>query len=146
MNISKLMIVRAEDNHLEDIVNIESHAFRRPWTYQSFSNEIINDAGSNWVYVANNQVKAYLFGWKIDCDYHINNIAVDILERRKGIARKMIDNIIFNLDVKNIFLEVSAVNKEAIKLYEKIGFKKNGVRLKYYHDSSDAILYQMKIK
>ena len=140
------MIVRAENNHLKDIIDIESHPFGKPWTHQSFSSEITNNAGSNWVYIKNSKVKGYLFGWKIDYDYHINNIAVDVLERRKGIARKMIDNIIFNLNIKNIFLEVSELNKEAIKLYQKIGFKKSGVRLKYYHDSSDAILYQMKIK
>ena len=146
MNMSRSMIVRAENNHLKDIVNIEDRSFGKPWTYQSFSAEIMNEAGSNWVYVNNNQVKGYLFGWKIDFDYHINNIAVDVLERRKGIAGKMIDNIIFNLNIKNIFLEVSALNTEAIKLYQKIGFKESGVRLKYYHDRSDAILYQMKIK
>ena len=102
------MIVRAESDHLEDIINIKSNKFGKPWTYQSFLNEIKNDAGSNWVYVIGNQVKGYLFGWKIGCDYHINNIAVDILERRKGIARQMIYNIIFNLNIKNIFLEVSS--------------------------------------
>ena len=140
------MIVKAESNHLKDIIDIESHSFGKPWTYQSFSSEIMNNAGSNWVYVSNNQVKGYLFGWKIDCDYHINNIAVDVLERRKGIAGKMIDNIIFNLNIKNIFLEVSNFNEEAIGLYQKLGFSRNGTRIKYYHDGSDAILYKLKIK
>ena len=58
----------------------------------------------------------------------------------------MIDNIIFNLKIKNIFLEVSKLNKEAIQLYQKIGFKQNGLRVEYYHDGSDAILYKMEIK
>jgi len=140
------MIVKAKNSHLEDIINIESQSFDKPWSSQSFLNEFLNEASSNWVYVKNNRVIGYLFGWRIDHDYHINNIAVDLLQRRKGVAKKMIDNIIFNLNIKNIFLEVSNFNEEAIGLYQKLGFRKNGARIKYYHDGSDAILYKLKIK
>ena len=140
------MIVRAENNHLKEIAIIENQSFDRPWSLQSFLSEFSNKASSNWVYMKNNKVIGYLFGWKIDCDYHINNIAVDLLERRKGIAEKMIDNIIFNFKIKNIHLEVSRLNSNAINLYEKIGFHKNGLRKRYYHNGSDAILYKMEIK
>tara|TARA_Y100000814_G_C12154093_1_gene341964 strand:+ start:200 stop:622 length:423 start_codon:yes stop_codon:yes gene_type:complete len=140
------MIVKAESNHLKDITAIENQSFDKPWSLQSFLSEFSNKASSNWVYIKNNRVIGYLFGWKIDYDYHINNIAVDLLERRKGIAEKMIDNIIFNLNVKNIFLEVSDFNKGAISLYRKLDFKESGSRTKYYHDGSDAILYKLEVK
>jgi len=140
------MIIKAQNNHLKDIVVIENQSFQKPWSYQSFLAEMQNNVDSNWVYIRNNEVIGYLFGYKLDYDFHINNIAVCLLERRKGIAKKMIDNIIFNINIKNIFLEVSRLNKEAIKLYEKLGFKKNGLRKKYYYDGSDAILYQMEVK
>ena len=140
------MIVKAESNHLKDIANIENQSFDRPWSSQSFLSEFSNKTSSNWVYMKNNRVIGYLFGWKIDYDYHINNIAVDLSERRKGIAEKMIDNIIFNLNIKNIFLEVSNLNRVAISLYQKLGFKESGSRIKYYHDGSDAILYELEIK
>ena len=58
---------------------------------------------------------------------------------------KSLKRICHNLKIKNIFLEVSNLNKEAIRLYQKLGFKKNGLRQKYYQDGSDAILYQMEI-
>ena len=140
------MIVKAESNHLKDITAIENQSFDKPWSLQSFLSEFSNKASSNWVYMKNNKVIGYLFGWKIDCDYHINNIAVDLLERRKGIAGKMINNIIFNLNIKKIFLEVSNLNQDAISLYQKLGFKESGSRIKYYHDGSDAILYELEIK
>ena len=140
------MIVKADNSHLKDIFNIEKQSFRKPWSIQSFMGEINNSSSSNWVYLQNHKVKGYLFGWKIGLDFHINNIAVDLLSRRKGIAQKMIDNIIFDLNMKNIFLEVSGLNKDAIKLYQKLGFQKSGMREKYYNDGSDAILYNMEIK
>ena len=139
------MIIKAESNHLREIFDIEKQAFEMPWSPQSFLNEINNIIGSNWVYIKNAKVRGYIFGWQLNNDFHINNIAVHLSERRKGVAKKMIDNIIFNLKIKNIFLEVSKLNKEAIKLYQKLGFKENGIRKKYYHDNSDAILYQMEI-
>ena len=140
------MIIRAENSHLSDIVNIENQAFERPWSFQSFLNEINNKIGSNWVYIKNAKVRGYIFGWQLNDDFHINNIAVHLSERRKGVAKKMIDNIIFNLKIKNIFLEVSSSNDKAINLYKKAGFEKNGLRKKYYQNGNDAILYKMEIK
>ena len=139
------MIVKALSNHLRDIINIEKEAFENPWSHQSFLNEINNMIGSNWVYMRNTKVIGYMFGWKLDDDFHVNNIAVHLSERRKGVGKKMIDNVIFNLKIKNIFLEVSNSNKEAIRLYRKLGFREDGLRKKYYHDGSDAIFYQMEI-
>ena len=41
-----------------------------------------------------NKTLGYLFGWYIDKDFQINNIAVLSSHQRKGIAREMINNII----------------------------------------------------
>tara|TARA_Y100000996_G_C22428717_1_gene604691 strand:- start:404 stop:826 length:423 start_codon:yes stop_codon:yes gene_type:complete len=140
------MIQEANKNHIDQILKIESESYEKPWSYQSFLNEIKNNVGLNLVYTRDNKVLAYLFGWILDHEYHLNNIAVLKSERRKGIAKKMIDNIIFNFKIKNIHLEVSRLNSNAINLYEKIGFHKNGLRKRYYHNGSDAILYKMEIK
>ena len=140
------MIQVANKNHIDQILKIELESYEKPWSYQSFLNEVKNSVGLNLVYTKNNQVLGYLFGWMLDCEYHLNNIAVQKSERRKGIAKKMIDNIIFNFKIKNIHLEVSRLNKDAISLYEKIGFHENGLRKRYYHNGSDAILYKMEIK
>ena len=57
----------------------------------------------------------------------------------------MIKNIIKILDLMTISLEVSKINRNAILLYESIGFKKNGIRKEYYSDGSDAILYKLDL-
>lgn len=44
-----------------------------------------------------------------------------------------------------IWLEVSETNTSALQLYLKMGFKKNGVRAKYYPDGSDAFLMSLLI-
>ena len=45
------MILKAENDHLKDIINIENQSFDRPWSSQSFLNEFLNNASSNWVYI-----------------------------------------------------------------------------------------------
>ena len=140
------MIIRASSNHIQDILDIERKCFSNPWSADSFISEINNEIGSNWVYMIDSKLVGYLFGWYIKDEFHINNIAVHEDFRRLGIAEKMIGDIILKLILKNIFLEVSKLNSRAILLYEKIGFKKNGIRKKYYNDNSDAILYKMEIR
>ncbi len=72
----------------------------------------------------------------------IITIGVNPEMRRNGIASAMIgiiEKTIKNQGVKKIFLEVSANNIPAQKLYENLGFLVVGNRPKYY-DGIDAIL------
>lgn len=43
-----------------------------------------------------------------------------------------------------IWLEVHPANVKAIRLYEKLGFHKTGMRPRYYRDGSEAILYSWR--
>ena len=56
----------------------------------------------------------------------INNICVAPDNRRQGIAKKLIKNIIKNAKAKKInflFLQVKEINEGAVKLYKSLGFK-----------------------
>ena len=77
----------------------------------------------------------------------IITIGVNPEMRRNGIASAMIGIIeknIKNQGVKKIFLEVSAANIPAQKLYENSGYKTIGSRPKYY-DGIDAILMSKEL-
>ena len=67
--------------------------------------------------------------------------------RRSGIASAMvciIEKEALCQGVKKIFLEVASTNTPAQKLYEQCGFKRVGLRPKYY-DGVDAILMAKEI-
>ena len=140
------MILEANKTHLKQIFQIEESSFKNPWSYESLLAEINNKLSLNRVFLEEKKVLGYLFGWNLDSEYHLNNIAVNPSCRRKGVAKKMINNIIFIPRIKNIYLEVSSLNGKAINFYEEIGFKQNGLRKKYYRDESDALLYKLEIK
>ena len=70
----------------------------------------------------------------------ILNIAVDPAERRTGIARRLLADVLAR--VKGAwFLEVRASNDAAIRLYESVGFTRAGNRRNYYYEpAEDAIV------
>lgn len=75
----------------------------------------------------------------------IINIVVNPQYRRKSIATKLINYIVDNFECDQIILEVREDNTPAIKLYEKLGFKRINVRKKYYGEV-DAIIMEGRFR
>ena len=50
-----------------------------------------------------------------------------------------------NLNLVSITLEVNENNLDAIKLYEKFGFEKLGIRKKYYNNTDNALIMTKKL-
>lgn len=85
---------------------------------------------------------------KIDVNtYDLLYIYVIKNMRNKKIAEKLLKGSIELLKDENIiiFLEVSEKNLFAIKLYEKINFKRISIRKKYYKDDTNALIYKFEV-
>ena len=139
----------AELHHLEEIVGIEISAFNNPWTRNQIRNDIQSNTDSeNWVYIMDEMVTGYVFGWIIHDEFNLNNIAVHPEYLRKSIGTALLRHIIARMtsrDIKLIILEVSAHNFSAQKCYKSIGFTQMGVRKDYYSKEDDAILYNLDL-
>ncbi|MBC8213159.1 MAG: ribosomal protein S18-alanine N-acetyltransferase [Candidatus Marinimicrobia bacterium] len=144
------MIAKATIEHLDEIIKIENSSFDKPWSLIHFKSDLDKDKISrNWVYLEDNQIIAYVFGWLIENEYHLNNIAVRKDFRGKNIASKLFDFVIadlINLNAETVMLEVSANNLPARKLYESKGFIPVGARKDYYTKGDDAVLYILELK
>ncbi len=143
------MIIPVELYHLEEIIAIENFAFNKPWTKNQFKNDILSDTDSeNWVYIMDELVAGYIFGWIIHDEFHLNNIAVHSEYLRRSIGKELIRHIISRViyrDINVILLEVSANNIPAQKCYKSLGFTQMGARKDYYSKGDDAILYNLDI-
>ena len=138
------MIVKTKLHHLQEIYNIEQNSFEYPWSRDQIINDIKSTINNgNRVYLDNNKVIGYIFGFKIIDEFHINNLAVHPLYLRKNIATKLISYISNKINI--IYLEVSSNNIIAQKCYESLCFKLVGKRKKYYKNGQDAILYNMDL-
>ena len=75
---------------------------------------------------------------------HVISIAVDPPYRRRGIAQALLTTSMKAMKEKyggkEVFLEVRVSNTPAIKLYEKLGFKKIKRIIAYYSDGEDAYI------
>lgn len=72
----------------------------------------------------------------VDIVIHPNN-------RKKGYAFLLLNyviNLIKKNNCNNITLEVNSLNTSAIKLYEKLGFKIETTRKKYYNDTDGYLM------
>jgi ribosomal-protein-alanine acetyltransferase len=89
---------------------------------------------------------AFLVAHRIDREWELENIAVAAISRRRGLATLLIQDLFRRARENNshsIFLEVRESNQLAQTLYEKLGFKKSGLRKGYYQTPpEDAILYR----
>ena len=143
------MIIPVELYHLEEIIAIENSAFNKPWTKNQIKNDILSDTDSeNWVYIMDELVAGYIFGWIIHDEFHLNNIAVHPEYFRRSFGKELIRHIISRVishDIKVILLEVSSNNIPAQKCYKSLGFTQRGVRKNYYSKGDDAILYNLDL-
>ena len=65
---------------------------------------------------------------------YLGGVAIDPLSAGKGYALKMMEEIIDlgrMAGIKRIELSTALINEKAIRLYEKVGFEKEGVLRKY---------------
>ena len=81
-------------------------------------------------------------------DADITNVMVREDHRRAGIAEEMLKELMERskeIGARNFTLEVRASNLPAIRLYEKLGFKSEGVRPGFYdHPKEDAVIYWIR--
>lgn len=143
------MIIQAKLSQLDEIITIENNSFEKPWTRNQIIDDIqANIDSENWVFTLDGKVVGYIFGWIIQNEFHLHNIAVHHDHLRKKIGRKLIQHIISRVAGKNvnvILLEVSINNFSARKFYQSLGFVQTGMRKDYYSKGDDAILYNLEI-
>lgn len=103
---------------------------------QEFSNPLRVQRG----WREDGRLVGYIFSWMIFEDLHINNVAVDPEYRRRGIGEKLVDAVVSEAELRGgirVMLEVRPSNAGAVRLYEKLSFKRITVRKGYYSDTGE---------
>ena len=130
---------------LDAVTAIEAATFARPWSRQSFQQELERNVAARYLVAEKNgQVVGYAGAWIILDESHITNIAITEAERGKGIGRKLTEALmqyLSNLGASYATLEVRVSNERAQHLYNSLGFVSVGKRKRYYEDNNeDAFL------
>jgi ribosomal-protein-alanine N-acetyltransferase len=137
------------EDDLDAVLAIERASYSTPWNSEHFRNEIA--ARYSWPFVAVEEscVIGYVCVMSLFEEAQILNVAVSPDRRGRGIARMLLKQA-FSLALEQgaelVSLEVRASNSAAIALYEQLGFKRVGIRARYYDSVEDAILMDKIIK
>ena len=128
---------------LNSISNILISDFDDFWTFNILKKELESENSKYIVAKSDNEIIGFA-GIKVmadECD--IMNIVVKKDYRNKGVGLillKHLINISEKLNMNCINLEVNENNLPAIHLYEKVGFKKIGIRKNYYKQENALIM------
>ena len=145
MNIS-FYLMKEED--IDSVLEVSSLSFSIPWSKDSYIQELTNPIARYLVAKIDNKVVGFVGTWIVLDESHITNIAVHPNYRKQGIASKLLEEFLDYCKLQGCVaytLEVRSSNIAAQSLYEKHGFKQNGIRKRYYEDNNeDAILMWLR--
>lgn len=137
--------------HIPYAVDIEEKSFSIPWSQNAFEESLSYDHALFLVAVSaeTEKVVGYVGMYKIFNEGEIMNVAVHPDYRGMGIGTKLMKAIIEKgqeKDIKDIILEARQSNSTAITMYEKIGFKKIGIRKNFYEKPvEDAVVMNYRV-
>lgn len=144
-NPNKVMFRYMQVSDLPRVEIIENRAYTTPWPIHAYQSELCHNQSARYIVMVQDlEVIGYCGFWIILDEAHITTIAVDPDIQGKGYGKKLLTYIMAlakEWGIKKMTLEVRVSNTKAQSLYEKLGFKQEGIRRGYYSDNrEDAII------
>ena len=143
--MADVIIRQADVNDVDDIYEIEKLCFPDPWSRDALIYEMTENPRAFYIVAElDEKVVGYAGLWWIGDEGHITNVAVMPGLRHRHIGLGIIQVMIEFTSKEGMMhhtLEVRKSNRAAINLYEKFGFKTEGVRKEYYvNNKEDALI------
>ncbi|MDC9822458.1 ribosomal protein S18-alanine N-acetyltransferase [Devosia sp. ZB163] len=131
-----LHIEPARTQDADAITKLHAQGFYRGWSREEFAAYILDERTPIYVACdARRRVAGFAMIRHLGEDVELITIAVDKKWRKKGVGlalmRALFDDLLMS-PAKRLILEVATDNAAAMRLYEKLGFKKVGERKGYY--------------
>jgi ribosomal-protein-alanine N-acetyltransferase len=139
------------EKELDEIVAAEKEVYPFPWTRGNFADAL--QAGySAWVLRnASGRIAAYSVMMMALDEAHLLNLSVARHAQRSGLGWRTLDwmaDVARGYGGRTMLLEVRPSNEAAIRLYQRYGFERIGVRRGYYPSEGgreDAIVMRISL-
>lgn len=128
---------------IKNIVALELETLGTTLGEEMLKNDLSNHFAHYYVYLDGNALVGYISLNFDGFQAEILNFCVKKEYQGKGIGTKLISyaiNILHSKGAESFILEVREHNINAIKLYEKLGFKQISRRKEYYSNKEDALV------
>ena len=143
------IIENFSEHHLDDVMEIETHANPTPWSKHIFE-KILEQRSLSFVIILNSQIVGFCIANKVLDECHLQNISVLETMRRQGVGNFMLDILKKRMSlsgISTVLLEVRRSNKIAQDFYRRNGFQELSIRKDYYQTKNgreDAIIMCLK--
>ncbi len=141
----KIRIRKCTQGDLGKVVDIERRSFKCPYTESVFLYHLLMNPDGFLVAQKDGVVVGYVIGIAMGRKGVVISLAVSPEFRRKGIGSRLINEILDCLkSTEEVDVQVRIGNRSALKFYQSVGFKKEGIIKNYYSDGEDAIIMRFK--
>ncbi len=143
--MQKINIKPFDESDIEEAVKLEKECFSSPWSKKGFESALAE--GLSYFICARNEngdFMGYAGMYSAADEGYIYNIAVRTEYRSNGVGTALLKNLLEysgRHGLSFLSLEVRISNVNAIKFYEKLGFKELGIRKNFYDfPKEDAVI------
>lgn len=132
---------------LDQVMEIEQDLFHVPWTREGYFTFLTRNDAMFLVVEEKGRILGYCGLLMVLDEGDVTNVAVRRDRQKEGIGNFLMESLIRladGLGVRIIHLEVRESNERAIRLYERIGFEKDGIRKNYYENPVENAILMTK--
>ncbi|MFH1336024.1 MAG: ribosomal protein S18-alanine N-acetyltransferase [Candidatus Zixiibacteriota bacterium] len=142
--LDQITVQRMTHEDLDEIARLEKICFSDPWNRKCFEEELEHQFCMPLVVRLDHQVVGYACLWHVDEQMEIANFAVSPEFRRRGIGRRLMEEVLLESRERgctSVILSVRESNLSAKNLYEEFGYVEVGRRKRYYrYPVEDAVI------
>jgi ribosomal-protein-alanine N-acetyltransferase len=140
----QITIRRMTREDLDEVARLEKICFSDPWSRKCFEEELEQQFCMPLVIMRDGRIVGYASLWHVEEQMEIANFAVSPEHRRRGIGRRLMQEVLLESKEKgctSVVLSVRESNLPAENLYREFGFKEVGRRKRYYrYPVEDAVI------
>ena len=132
---------------LDQVVDIEQNLFSVPWTKEGFLTYLMKKDTMFFVVEEKERILGYCSMMTVLDEGDILNVAVRSDRQKEGIGQFIVDSMLRMAEMQGIrlvHLEVRQGNGTAIRLYQRLGFKEDGLRRDYYENPVENAVLMTK--
>lgn len=124
-------------------LNNHQKSFLSPWNQGQFLDEL--SRAKSVGYFEGDDLRAFILFRVYEGDAEITLLVTHPGFRRKGYMKVLLGHLMEKThQIKSLWLEVHEKNDPAQRLYQSLGFLKQGLRPRYYRDGGSALLLEYK--
>ena len=131
---------RMNQSHISNVAEIERQCFSKPWSENAIAAELENDSADYYVGKLCGEVIGYIGMHCAADECYVANVGVLKKYRRMGVGSALIKyaaDTAQQMKMSFISLEVRPSNTEAVRIYERFGFEKVGLRKNFYSEPKE---------